>query len=330
MFHAAITGTGRAAPSRVLTNADLEKMVETTDEWITTRTGIRERRMAGEGDVLTDFCLEASKQALEAGGVAPEALDAIMVATVSPDQPIPAAACILQQKLGAKRVASWDINAACSGWLYGVHIADALIQTGKAKNILLVGAEFLTRYVDYTDRSTCVLFGDGAGATLLTATKADHGVLATSIRCDGEGAQFIAMPGGGSSFPANRPETLGEKLPFIRMMGGETFKMAVRSMTEVCKGGPFGERLHLQGRQLGHSAPGQRADHHGGGRPARGPARALHREHRPVRQHERRLDPDRPRRDGARREDQEGGPHPLHRVRRRADVGRGPRPLVSR
>jgi 3-oxoacyl-[acyl-carrier-protein] synthase-3 len=235
MFHAAITGTGRAAPSRVLTNADLEKMVETTDEWITTRTGIRERRMAGEGDVLTDFCLEASKQALEAGGVAPEALDAIMVATVSPDQPIPAAACILQQKLGAKRVASWDINAACSGWLYGVHIADALIQTGKAKNILLVGAEFLTRYVDYTDRSTCVLFGDGAGATLLTATKADHGVLATSIRCDGEGAQFIAMPGGGSSFPANRPETLGEKLPFIRMMGGETFKMAVRSMTEVCK-----------------------------------------------------------------------------------------------
>ena len=235
MFHAAIAGTGRAAPARVLTNADIEKMVETTDEWIITRTGIRERRMASDGEVMTDFCLAAARQALEAAEVAPESLDAIMVATVSPDQPIPAAACILQQKLGAKRVASWDINAACSGWLYGVHIADALIQAGKARSILVVGAEFLTRYIDYTDRSTCVLFGDGAGATVLTATKSDHGVLSTSIRCDGEGAQFISMPGGGSSFPANRPETLAQRLPFIRMMGGETFKMAVRSMTEVCK-----------------------------------------------------------------------------------------------
>lgn len=235
MFHAAIAGTGRAAPAKVLTNADLEKMVETTDEWITTRTGIRERRMASDGEVMTDFCLEAARQALEAAQVAPTDLDAIMVATVSPDQPIPAAACILQQKLGAKKVAAWDLNAACSGWLYGIHIADALIQTGKARNVLLIGAEFLTRYVDYTDRGTCVLFGDGAGATVLTATKSDHGILATSIRCDGEGAQFISMPGGASSFPPNRPETLEQKLPFIRMMGGETFKMAVRSMTEVCK-----------------------------------------------------------------------------------------------
>ncbi len=235
MFHAAIAGTGRAAPSKVLTNADLEKMVETTDEWITTRTGIRERRMAADGEVMSDFCLEAARQALEAAQLSPEQLDAIMVATVSPDQPIPAAACILQHKLGAKKVPAWDINAACSGWLYGVHIADALVTAGKAKNVLLVGAEFLTRYVDYTDRGTCVLFGDGAGATVLTATKADHGVLATSIRCDGEGAEFIAMPGGGSSFPPNRPGTLEQRLPFIRMAGGETFKMAVRSMTEVCK-----------------------------------------------------------------------------------------------
>ncbi len=221
MFHAAIAGTGSAAPSRVLTNADIEKMVDTSDEWIKTRTGISERRMAGEGDVLSDFCVEAGKQALADGGLTA--------------QPIPAVACIVQAKLGAKKAAAWDLNAACSGWLYGIHMADGLIQSGKAKNVLLIGAEFLTRYCDYTDRSTCVLFGDGAGATLIKATKSDHGVLATTIRSDGEGACFINMPGGGSTFPPNRPETLEKRLPFIKMMGGETFKVAVRSMTDVSK-----------------------------------------------------------------------------------------------
>jgi len=235
MFHATIAGTGRATPKRVLTNADLEKMVDTSDEWIKTRTGISERRMAGEGDVLSDFCVEAGRQALADGGLTAKDLDSLIIATCTPDQPIPAVACIVQAKLGAKKAAAWDLNAACSGWLYGVHIADGLIQAGKAKNILLVGAEFLTRYVDYTDRGTCVLFGDGAGATLIKATKADHGVLATTIRSDGEGACFIGMPGGGSTYPANRPETLEQRLPFIKMMGGETFKVAVRSMTDVCK-----------------------------------------------------------------------------------------------
>lgn len=235
MFHAAIAGTGRAVPRKVLTNADLEKMVETSDEWITTRTGIKERRMADEGDVLSDFCVEASRQAMEAAGTTPKDLDAIIVATVTPDQPIPAMACYVQQKLGAKKAAAWDQNAGCSGWLYGLHIADALVQSGKAGTILLLGAEFLTRYCDYTDRSTCVLFGDGAGATVLKATRQDHGVLATTIRCDGEGACFISMPGGGSTYPPTRPETLEARLPFIKMMGGETFKVAVRSMTEVCR-----------------------------------------------------------------------------------------------
>jgi 3-oxoacyl-[acyl-carrier-protein] synthase-3 len=141
----------------------------------------------------------------------------------------------VQQKLGAKKAAAWDQNAGCSGWLYGLHIADGLIQAGKAKNVLLVGAEFLTRYTDYTDRATCVLFGDGVGATLLRATRSDRGVLASTIRSDGEGACFIQMPGGGSSYPPNRPETLEQRLPFIKMMGGETFKIAVRSMVDVCK-----------------------------------------------------------------------------------------------
>jgi len=235
MFHATIAGTGASVPPRVLTNADLAKMVETSDEWITTRTGIRERRMAGEGDVLSDYAVAASRQALEAAEVLPRELDAIILATVSPDQLIPAGACIVQRKLGAKKAAAWDQNAGCSGWLYGLHVADGLIQSAKARNILLVGAEFLTRFTDYTDRSTCILFGDGAGATVLKATRADHGVLATTIRCDGEGADFLSMPGGGSTAPPSRPETLEKRLPFIKMMGGETFKVAVRTMTDVCR-----------------------------------------------------------------------------------------------
>ncbi len=235
MFHATIAGTGRAVPDRVLTNADLTRMVDTSDEWITSRTGIRERRVAGPGDVLSDFCVRAAIPALEQAEIEPGELDAVILATCTPDHPIPGAAPVVQFKLGAKKAAAFDLNAACSGWLYGLHVADGLIQSGKAKNILLVGAEFLTRFVDYADRSTCVLFGDGAGATVLKATKSDHGVLSTSIRSDGEGAQFISMPGGGSNFPPNRPETMDGRLMFIQMKGGETFKVAIRSMVEVCK-----------------------------------------------------------------------------------------------
>jgi 3-oxoacyl-[acyl-carrier-protein] synthase-3 len=235
MFHATIAGTGAAVPARILTNDDLARMVDTSDEWITTRTGIRERRMAEETDVLSDYAVAASRCALEAAGLLPRELDAVILATVTPDQLIPSAACIIQKKLGAKKASAWDQNAGCSGWLYGLHVADGLIQSAKARNILLVGAEFLTRFTDYSDRATCVLFGDGAGATVLKSTKADHGVLATTIRCDGEGADFLAMPGGGSNFPPTRAETLEKRLPFIRMMGGETFKTAVRTMTEVCR-----------------------------------------------------------------------------------------------
>ena len=156
MFHAAIAGTGRAVPGKVLTNADLEKLVKTSDEWILTRTGIRERHVAADGETLSDFCVAAGTLALEAAGVAAKDLDAILVATVTPDQPIPAVACLVQQKLGAKKAAAWDQNAGCSGWLYGLHVADGLIQSGKARNVLLVGAEFLTRFTDYTEGGVTV------------------------------------------------------------------------------------------------------------------------------------------------------------------------------
>jgi 3-oxoacyl-[acyl-carrier-protein] synthase III len=235
MLHATIAGTGRAVPDRILSNADLEKMVETTDEWIVSRTGIRERRVVTEGDVLSDFCVRAARPAMEAARIGPMDLDTIILATCTPDHPIPGAAPVVQHKLGAKKAAAFDLNAACSGWLYGLHIADGLMQAGKARNVLLIGAEFLTRFVDYTDRGTCVLFGDGAGATVLKATASDRGVLSTAIRTDGEGACFIWMPGGGSTHPSNRPETLEAHPPFIQMKGGETFKTAIRSMVDVCK-----------------------------------------------------------------------------------------------
>jgi 3-oxoacyl-[acyl-carrier-protein] synthase-3 len=235
MFHATIAGTGRAVPDRILTNDDLAKMVETSDEWITSRTGIRERRVVDEGDVLSDFCARAARPALTDAGIAAADLDMIILATCTPDHPIPGAAPVVQHKLGAKKAAAFDLNAACSGWLYGLHVADGLVQSGKTKNILLIGAEFLTRFVDYTDRSTCILFGDGAGATVLKATKADHGVLSTAIHSDGEGACFISMPGGGSTYPPNRPETIEKKLGYIQMKGGETFKVAIRAMVDVSK-----------------------------------------------------------------------------------------------
>jgi 3-oxoacyl-[acyl-carrier-protein] synthase-3 len=233
MLRAKIVGTGSMVPRRVLTNQDLEKMVETSDEWITTRTGIRERHIARADEKFSDLATEAAQRALKRAHVAPEDLDMVLVGTVSADMLFPSSACQIQHNIGAKRAAAMDLSAACTGFLYGLHNADGLIQSGKAQNVLLVGGEILSRYVDWTDRSTCVLFGDGAGAVVLQATRGDHGVLGTSMKSNGEYGRFICMPGGGSSRPANDPTSIEERLPFIKMMGNETFKVAVRAMADV-------------------------------------------------------------------------------------------------
>jgi 3-oxoacyl-[acyl-carrier-protein] synthase-3 len=233
MNRARIIGTGAAVPKKILTNADLEKLVDTSDKWIMERTGIKQRHVVSEGEKFSDLCTRAADLALKRAHLRPEDLDMILVGTISPDMPFPATSCLVQRNLGASKAAASDVAAACVGFLYGLHMGDALIQSSKAENVLVIGGEILTRIVDWTDRSTCVLFGDGAGAAVLQATKGDHGILGTRMKSDGNYADFICMPGGGSNHPANDPKTLEEKLPFIRMKGNETFKVAVKAMADV-------------------------------------------------------------------------------------------------
>jgi len=233
MNRSRILGVGSAVPKTLLTNADLEKLVDTSDEWITTRTGIKERHVVAEGEKFSDLCTKAADAALKRSHVKPEDLDVIIVGTISGDMVFPATACLVQKNLGAAKAAAFDLQAACVGFLYGLHVADALIQSSKAQTILVIGGEILTRYVDWTDRSTCVLFGDGAGAVVVQATKGDHGILGSIMKSNGEYQDFICMPGGGSNHPANDPKSIEQRLPFIKMRGNETFKVAVKAMVDV-------------------------------------------------------------------------------------------------
>jgi 3-oxoacyl-[acyl-carrier-protein] synthase-3 len=233
LIRAQLIGIGSAVPKKLLTNADLEKIVETSDEWIFTRTGIRERHIVSEGERFSDLCTKASELAIKRAHVKPEELDMILVGTISGDMPFPATACLIQRNLGANRAAASDLSAACVGFLYGLHFADGLIQAQKAETVLVVGGEILSRYVDWTDRSTCVLFGDGAGAAVLRASKGDHGILGSRMKSNGQYDDFICMPGGGSNHPANDPKSIEARLPFIKMRGNETFRVAVKAMADV-------------------------------------------------------------------------------------------------
>ncbi len=229
-----IRGTGRSLPERVLTNRELETMVDTTDEWITTRTGIRERHVAREDECLSKFAVEAGRQALEMAGVKGEELDLIILATVTMDQPIPATSCFVQDMLGAKEAAAFDMQAGCSGFVYALGVADQFIRCGTYKNVLIIGGEILTKFTDWKDRATCVLFGDGCGAVLLQAEEGEHGVLSTSLHADGSMADFITLPGGGSKIPVSHA-MIDANLHTIKMKGNETFKIAVRSIEGACR-----------------------------------------------------------------------------------------------
>ena len=232
--HAAVLGTGRAHPEGILTNADLERLVDTSDAWITARTGIERRHKAADGEYTSQFAVRAARQALERAGVAASDVDLLVCATVTPDQLLPSTACLIQAELGAHRAAAFDLAAACSGFLYGLTLVNEMIRAGRARYALVVGAEVLTRYVDYRDRATCVLFGDGAGAALLGPGDGGRGILAARIRSDGRHADQLCAPGGGTRHGATAA-TLAAGLHCYRMRGNELFKLAVRAMAEIAR-----------------------------------------------------------------------------------------------
>lgn len=229
-----ISGTGRYTPAKVLTNADFERMIDTSDQWIVERTGIRERRIAGPDESVAYMSKVASMQALAAAGLEPSDVDAIIVATASPDRLLPSAACDLQALLGARNAAAFDVAAACSGFIYGLSVAEGMIASGGARNVLVIGAEKLSTITDYTDRTTCILFGDGAGAAVVQPANADgRGVLSWYLKSDGTLAELLYRPGGGACRPLSE-EVLRERSYFIKMAGREVFKSAVLSMADAC------------------------------------------------------------------------------------------------
>lgn len=231
---AKIIGTGSYVPERVLTNSDLEKMVETTDEWIFTRTGIKERRLAGETEFTSDMGIQASKRALEFAGLPAEEIDFIIVATLTPDYVFPSTACLIQEGLKAKKAAAIDIQAACTGYLYGLSIAKSFVETGLYRNVLVIAAEKLSSIVNYKDRSTCVLFGDGASACIVSGEGKGLAIQSLCLGADGEQAELLMMPAGGCRRPASH-QTVDEGLHYIKMAGNEVFKHAVRRMEAASK-----------------------------------------------------------------------------------------------
>jgi len=236
MIRTRIAGTGRGVPSKVLTNDDLSKMVETSDDWITARTGIKERRILEEGRSTSDLAAEAARNALAVAEVDPKDVDCIIVGTISPDMPMPAVAVTVQQKIGAGACAAFDLSAACAGFIYGMSVADAFIRMGQFKRVLVIGVEILSRIIDWTDRNTCVLFGDGAGAALLTAVDVkdgdEKGILSTHIFADGAGVPWLHIPAGGSMMPASE-KTVAEKQHLVKMQGKQIFTNAVKNISRA-------------------------------------------------------------------------------------------------
>jgi len=224
-----ITGVGSYVPEKILTNADLEKLVDTTDEWITTRTGIKERRIAAADEFTSDMAAKAAQRAMDKAGVTADQIDLIIVATCTPDMPFPSTACLVQQKIGARRAAAFDLEAACAGFVYGLEIGQQFIMTRTYDAVLVIGAEKISTIMDWKDRNTCVLFGDGAGAVVLQSRPNSHGLLTAVMGADGTKSELLRVPGGGSRCPATA-ESVSMNQHFVRMEGKETFKHAVQAM----------------------------------------------------------------------------------------------------
>ncbi len=228
-----IIGVGKYLPKKILTNADLEKMVDTSDEWITTRTGIKQRRVVCAHEAASDLAVNAAKEALKDAGMKPCDLDLIIIATITPDMQFPSTACLVQAALGTKNAVCFDISAACAGFVYATIVAQQFIGSGNYKNALVVGAEVLSSITDWEDRSTCVLFGDGAGAAVLSEVKSG-GILSTYLGSDGTMANLLMIPGGGSRNSATH-KTIDKRLHYIKMEGNEVFKSAVKIMTDAAQ-----------------------------------------------------------------------------------------------
>jgi len=230
-----IVGTGSYAPEKVLTNADLEKIVDTSDEWIVERTGIRERHVAGPEQASSDLAVEAARRALAMAGVAPEEVELIVVGTITPDYPFPSAAAVVQGKLGNKKAFAFDVSAACAGSLYALSVADRFVASGQVRTALVIGVDTLTRITNWKDRNTCVLFGDGAGAMVLKATDdPKRGICTTRLHTDGSLVPILFQPGGGSKDPISK-EMVEAGRQYISMNGREVYKVAVRSLVDACK-----------------------------------------------------------------------------------------------
>ena len=234
MTRAKITGTGAYAPKRILTNADLEKIVDTNDEWIQQRSGIRERHIVDEGEATSDLAVNAARQALERANLVPEDIEMIVVGTTTPDHFFPSTANIVQQRLGCRRVGSMDVLAACAGSVYSLMIGSKFIETGKYKRVLCIGAEALSRITDFTDRGTCVLLADAAGAAVLEASEDGSGIIDADLYSDGQYAELLHMPGGGARHPATR-ETVAARMHYAKMKGSEVFKIAVRMFVDCAE-----------------------------------------------------------------------------------------------
>ena len=233
-INAGILGTGYYLPEKILTNSDLEKIVDTSDEWITERTGIKERRIAADDVATSDLAMRAAEMALKDAKVSPEDLDLIIVATLTSDRIIPSTACMIQDRLGAKNASAFDLSAACSGFVYGITVAAQFIQCGTYKKALVIGAETLSKYINWEDRNTCVLFGDGAGAAVLGPTEAGYGILGFDLGSDGSGGDAIQIPSSGSRMPVSN-ESIAQRLNLIHMNGKEVFKFAVKAMGNTVK-----------------------------------------------------------------------------------------------